>query len=54
MKDMVLRPFALECGLEAETAFHILDTFFMTDYRRFYHFVKVDQRIKEFYSQVQH
>ena len=53
MKEMVLRPFAIECGLEAETAFRVLDTFFMTDFQHLSYFEHVDKRIKHFQGQVQ-
>ena len=48
MKEMVLKPFAIECGLDAESAFNLLDTFFMTDFQHFSYFENIDKRIKEF------
>ena len=48
MKEMVLKPFALACSLQANAAFEILDAFFMVDYRKFYHFEQVNQRISDF------
>ena len=48
MKELVLRPFALECSLEAETAFHLLDSFFVSEYRKFYHFEQVNTRMQQF------
>ena len=48
MKEMVLKPIAIQCGLEAETAFQLLDSFFMADFQHLSYFQHVDRRIKEF------
>ena len=53
MKDIVVRPFAIECGLQADTAFDLLDTFFEKEYKRLNHFMHVENRIQQFQQQVQ-
>ena len=45
---MVVRPFAIECGLQADTAFDLLDTFFEKEYKRLNHFMHVENRIQQF------
>ncbi len=52
MKAMILLPFAIECSLEAQSAFTILDMFYAKEYRKFYHFDTVNKKIIEFQSQV--
>jgi len=53
MKEMVLRPFAVECGLEAETAFGLLDAYFKKNHRHFYHFTQTNERIQQLTLHVQ-
>lgn len=53
MKELVLKPFAVECSLEAETAFNVLDGFFSKAHNQFYHFEHINKRIQEFMRQVQ-
>lgn len=48
MKDMVLKPFAIACALDANTAFSLVDAYFTGDYGKFYHFEAVNKRISEF------
>ena len=45
MKDMVLKPFALACSLEANTAFALLDAYFTANWQQFYHFEAVNKKI---------
>ena len=52
MKDRVLKPFAVACQLEAKTAFDLLDAYFMINHRKFYHFETVNQRITQFFNQI--
>lgn len=46
MKDLVLKPFAQGCSLDATVAFYLLDNFFKGNYSRFKYFDTVDQKMK--------
>ena len=42
MREMVFRPFALECSLEAPAAFQLLKAFFEQEWRIFYYFEQLN------------
>ena len=42
MKDLVLKPFAESCTLDAKVAFNILDAYFRENYKDFIYFEQLN------------
>ena len=45
MRELVIRPFAEACSLDATVAFQVLDAYFKDNYNRFIYFQQLNQKM---------